>query len=244
MAKRFTDTNKYKKPFVRGLQGAYKLLWDYLYHDCDHAGIWIVDFEIAQLYLGSDVPVNKQDALKFFNDGEIRIIEVENGTKWFIKPFIEFQYGKLNENNRVHSSIIQVLNKIDKGLIRSLQGRKDKDKDKEKDKEEDKEENNFQFSEFYDNEISIDQDPDYLTFVNFLFGKNGIDPKCVKVLSLKDQLTCKQFKKLQEVAKVKNKGLMDTVRQLENKKSINYASVYLTLNNWLKNEFKPTVTKF
>ena len=51
MAKRFTDTNKYKKPFIRGLQGAYKLFWDYLYHDCDHAGIWIVDFEIAQTYL-------------------------------------------------------------------------------------------------------------------------------------------------------------------------------------------------
>jgi hypothetical protein len=140
MAKRFTDTNKYKKPFIRGLQGAYKLLWDYLYHDCDHAGIWIVDFEIAQLYLGQDMPVNKKDALRFFNEGEIRIIEIDKGKKWFIVPFINFQYGELNEQNRVHSSVLMELKKtgVHKGLISSLQGAKDKDKDKDKEMDKDK----------------------------------------------------------------------------------------------------------
>ena len=59
MAKRFTDTEKYRKPFLRGLQGAYKLLWDFLYHDCNHAGIWIKDFEIAQIYIGNDMPINE-----------------------------------------------------------------------------------------------------------------------------------------------------------------------------------------
>jgi hypothetical protein len=138
MAKRFTDTNKYKKPFIRGLQGAYKLLWDYLYHDCDHAGIWIVDFEIAQLYIGNDMPVNKADALKFFNAEEKRIIEIDGGKKWFIKPFIEFQYGILDEANRVHNSVIKELQRhnVNKGLISSLQGAKDKDKDKDKDEDE------------------------------------------------------------------------------------------------------------
>ena len=47
--KRFTDTDKYKKPFIRGLKGAYKLLWDYLYHECDNAGVWIDDFDVAQI---------------------------------------------------------------------------------------------------------------------------------------------------------------------------------------------------
>mgnify|MGYP000901817018 FL=1 len=137
MAKRFTDTNKYKKPFIRGLQGPYKLLWDYLYHDCDHAGIWIVDFEITQLYLGADMPVNKTDALRFFNEGEARVIEFDQGKKWFIISFIQFQYGELNEQNRVHASILSELNKsgINKGLIRSLQRPMDKEEDKDKDKE-------------------------------------------------------------------------------------------------------------
>ena len=135
MAKRFTDTDKYKKPFIRSLQGAYKLLWDYLYHDCNHAGIWIVDFDIAQIYLGKDMEVNKEDALKYFNSGEKRIIEIENNTKWFIPDFIDFQYGNLNPNNNAHSSVINILSKYNlyknKVLISPSQGDKDKDKDKE-----------------------------------------------------------------------------------------------------------------
>jgi len=138
MAKRFTDTDKYKKPFIRGLNGAYKLLWDYLYHDCNHAGIWIVDFDIAQIYLGSDMLVNKEDALKYFNKDEERVIEFEKG-KWFIPSFIDFQYGELNQKNRAHNSVINILSKnnliSNKGLIRGLYDPKDKDKVKDKDKD-------------------------------------------------------------------------------------------------------------
>lgn len=160
MAKRFTDTNKYKKPFVRGLKGAYKLLWDFLYHDCDHAGVWIVDFDIAQLYLGSDMPVNKEDALKFFNSDEERIIVIDGGKKWFIPSFVSFQYGELSDNNRAHTGVINTLKKynlinyteiINKGQRSPLQGDKDKDKDMDKDKEEDKggEKLNISFAFFW-----------------------------------------------------------------------------------------------
>lgn len=143
MSKRFTDTDKYKKPFIRGLQGAYKLFWDYLYHDCDHAGIWIVDFDIAQIYLGKDMIVNKEDSLKYFNSDEIRIIEIDNGKKWFIPSFIKFQYGELSPENRAHNSVIRILKEQKlfddiKGLTRPLQGCKDKDKEKDTDKVKDK----------------------------------------------------------------------------------------------------------
>lgn len=144
MAKRFTDTNKYKKPFIRKLPGAYKLLWDYLYHDCDHAGIWIVDFEIAQLYIGDDMLVNKKEALQYFNDREIRIIEFNHGSKWFIPAFVEFQYGVLNEDNRAHKSVILILQKynllekLNKPLKTPFQGCKDKDKDMDMDMDKDK----------------------------------------------------------------------------------------------------------
>ena len=131
MAKRFTDTNKYKKPFIRGLKGPYKLLWDYLYHDCDHAGIWIPDFEIAQVYLGDDMPVTKEGALECFGNKIIVVSE----DKWFIPSFIEHQYGKLSEDNRAHRSVLIILDKLglinNKGLIRGLEGCKDKDKDKD-----------------------------------------------------------------------------------------------------------------
>lgn len=141
MAKRFTDTNKYKKPFIRGLQGAYKLLWDFLYHDCDHAGIWIVDFEIAQMYVGNDMPISKERAIELFNAGEKRIVEFDGGKKWFIPSFIEFQYGELSEKNRAHGSVLLLLKKnnllnsinSDKGDVSPLQGGKEQDKDKDKD---------------------------------------------------------------------------------------------------------------
>ena len=145
MAKRFTDTNKYKKPFIRSLEAPYKLLWDYLYHDCDHAGIWIVDFDIAQIYIGKDAPVNETDALECFNSVEVKIIEFDNGNKWFIPSFIEFQYGELNELNRAHKSVLSLLKKYgllekeNKALISPFQGAKDKAKDKDKDKDKEKE---------------------------------------------------------------------------------------------------------
>jgi len=134
MAKRFTDTNKYNKQFFRGLPGPYKLLYDYLYHDCDHAGIWIVDFEIAQVYIGKDMPVNETKALELFNNDEQRIYVFKDGARWFIPGFIEFQYGPLNRKNRVHNSIIKILKSygllnIFKGLTSPLDGVKDKEKD-------------------------------------------------------------------------------------------------------------------
>lgn len=138
MAKRFTDTDKYKKAFIRGLQGPYKLLWDYLYHECDHAGIWEVEWDVMQLRLGEDMHVEYHDALAYFNKGKERVVEIQEGKKWLIVPFIEIQYGELSDDNRVHNSVILMLKKYNvyekiKGLIRPLEGCKDKDKDKDKD---------------------------------------------------------------------------------------------------------------
>jgi len=132
MAKRMTDTNKWRKPFIRGLEGSYKLFWFYLLDDCDHAGIWIVDMEVAEIRVGESLNIEK--AKKIFKD---RISIFDNGERWFIPDFVEFQYGELKEVNRAHNSVINTLKKYNllnknKGLIRPLQGAKDKDKDKDK----------------------------------------------------------------------------------------------------------------
>lgn len=141
MSKRFIDTEKYKKPFLRSLKGPYKLLWDYICLTCNHAGVWQVDFEIAQVYLGLDMPVEETVAIQCFNADEERIIVIDAGKKWFIKPFVDFQYGELNPANRVHLSVLSELEKEGieynsiKGLTSPLLGAMDKDKDKAKDKE-------------------------------------------------------------------------------------------------------------
>lgn len=109
MAKRFTDTEKYKKHFVRSLKAPYKLLWDYILCDCNHAGIWIVDFEAARMYLGKDIKLSESAALEAFNKEEKHVIPIDCGDKWFIVGFIEYQYGVLNPKNRVHASVIKML---------------------------------------------------------------------------------------------------------------------------------------
>jgi len=115
MAKRFTDTDKWKKPFIRGLQGAYKLLWLYILDDCDHAGIWQVDFEVARIRIGEQI--DREQAISAFGD---RIEIFNNGSKWFLRDFIDFQYGQLNEKNRMHLSVINILDKNEIGAYKAL----------------------------------------------------------------------------------------------------------------------------
>ena len=105
MAKRFTDTEKWKKPFIRNLKASYKLLWLYVCDDCDHSGIWQVDIEVAEIRIGEKLDGKK--AIELFGD---KIIPLDGGAKWFIPSFIEFQYPSgLNENNKAHIGIIKNL---------------------------------------------------------------------------------------------------------------------------------------
>lgn len=109
MAKRFTDTEKWKKPFIRELTSENKLLWMYIVDDCDIAGLWQVDFEIAEIRLG--IKINRNEVLEIFKD---KIIEIDRGTKWFIPSFIEFQYGsQLSRANNIFKSIDKIMSKYD-----------------------------------------------------------------------------------------------------------------------------------
>lgn len=148
MAKRFTDTDKWNKKFIRNLKAPYKLLWMYICDECNHTGIWDVDIEVAKIKIGERV--TEEAAIEAFGD---KIMVIDNGSKWFIPSFIEFQYGQLSETNRAHSKVISSLQKfgllnddltvkeqisplitINKPLASPLQGAKDKDKEEDKDK--------------------------------------------------------------------------------------------------------------
>lgn len=143
MAKRFIDTDLFKKRFIRGLRGPYKLLWVYLFCECDNAGIWEVDIQAAELYCGQKF--NLDEIRKVFA-GKIHFFNDEG--KAFIPEFIEFQYGEvpLNSKNPAHKSVISKLSKyqlfgvLNKGAVKA-QGspfKGDMDMDKEMDKDKDK----------------------------------------------------------------------------------------------------------
>lgn len=135
MAKRFIDTGFFKDPFVRGLQGAYKGLYIYLFCDCSNGGIWNVELDVARLRCGIPDSETDEKIKKIFSE---KILEIDDGEKWFLKNFVKVQHnGVLKRNNRAHTSAIEELLKFNlieefsegefsvknenKGLIRGLQ---------------------------------------------------------------------------------------------------------------------------
>lgn len=117
---------------MKTLPVEYKLFWLYLLDECDHSGIWHVELDLAEMRLG--IKLSHQKIRGFFTE---RIVEFDNGTKWYLPDFIGFQYGELDMNNRAHKSVADRLLKYNlpakiKGVASPLQGAKDKDKDKDK----------------------------------------------------------------------------------------------------------------
>ena len=107
MPKRFTDTIKWKKRFFRELPSDYKLLWLYILDDCDHAGVWEVDFDAVELRIG--VRFDSKEVLNKFDN---RVIEFRKNEKWFIPDFVKFQYGEeLNMKVKAQWSAIQIIKK-------------------------------------------------------------------------------------------------------------------------------------
>ncbi len=128
MAKRMTDTDKWKKRFVRDLSPQHKLLWFYILDDCNHAGIWEVDIEVASIRVGYELVYDMLP--ESFLD---KIVIFDNGDKWFIPDFIDFQYGELNPNSNVHKSVISLLQRYNlEGYVKGLQTLPNTVQDKDK----------------------------------------------------------------------------------------------------------------
>lgn len=108
MAKRFIDTSYYKSPFVRGLKGSLKGLYLFIICDCDGAGIWVADFEIASMYIGEKVT---KDEFEQHFVKQKKAIDLKNG-KYFFPDFLEHQYPKgLSNHNPAQKNFIAELQK-------------------------------------------------------------------------------------------------------------------------------------
>lgn len=106
MAKRYTDAKKWSHPWFRNLPLKAKIVWLYLLDDCDHAGVWIVDYEIASMRVG--FAFSEEDLIKWF---DFKLYWLDR-SRLFVRGFIEFQQGdRLNPANRCHRSILDILSK-------------------------------------------------------------------------------------------------------------------------------------
>ena len=107
MAKRFTETTKWNEDWFLDLNSEHKLFWIYICDNCDHAGIFKPNKRLFELLIGKKI--NVSEFISVVNEDKVRLLELNNG-RWYLTGFISFQYGgKLNENNRVHKSILALL---------------------------------------------------------------------------------------------------------------------------------------
>ena len=105
MAKRFVDTSLWKRKWYRCLPPKMKLFYFYMITNCDHAGMYDVDLELAEFQIG--MPVKQKDIDEHLKD-HIKVIKDD---KWWVMAFPSYQYGELNPNVKAHASVIKILEK-------------------------------------------------------------------------------------------------------------------------------------
>jgi hypothetical protein len=88
MAKRWTDTDKWKDDWYIQLSNDDKVVWQWLLDNCNHAGI--CKRSIGLLNLMCKVTYKEDEILEKM-DGRVFIV----GNSWFIPKFLKFQYSSL-----------------------------------------------------------------------------------------------------------------------------------------------------
>lgn len=111
MAKRFIEQNFFKDPFVRGLPSPLRGFYIYLILECNNGGLWDVEIDVARLRCGIPDSITDEQIIDCFSD---KIIQLDNGQKWFIKNFLKVQHkGEMNIKNKAHKNFISELQKYD-----------------------------------------------------------------------------------------------------------------------------------
>lgn len=133
MAKRFTDSEKWRDEWFGSLSNDYRIVWLYLVDNCSHAGIWKKDFRGLNFNCNTSL---SEDQFKEIFAGRV----VDCGNFFFIPKFIKFQYPKGLDSKK--PAIVSVANELQKNnllpIIKKQLGNdyliiKDKDKVKDKD---------------------------------------------------------------------------------------------------------------
>lgn len=144
MSKRLTDTEKWNDDWYLGLDNDYRIVWQWLLDNCNHAGICKRNIKLLNVMCNTDI-----SEAQLIEKMEDRV--VVNGNDWFIPKFLKFQYADLQSNRPVIISVRKELLKkkyhllvpqsfgeeyiiIPESLSNDYSIIKDKSKDKSKDK--------------------------------------------------------------------------------------------------------------
>ena len=105
MSKRMTDTEKWKDEWYLSLNNDYRILWQYILDNCNHAGVFKKSFELMNFCCKTKI--SEEDVKTVFN-GRLK----DCGNFYFIPRFITFQYGDLRSNRPVIISVIKELERL------------------------------------------------------------------------------------------------------------------------------------
>lgn len=120
MAKRLTDSEKWNDPWFHKLPPELKLFWIYLVDNCDHAGLWKANPDLAEFQTGVTI-VWGEGAGRVPKELEERV--VPKGDYWFIPKFLKFQYGEsLNKGDAVSGALEKIRNKGFSDSLQTLMG--------------------------------------------------------------------------------------------------------------------------
>jgi hypothetical protein len=148
MAKRFTDTEKWKDDWYISLSNDNRIIWQWLLDNCTHSGL--CKRSIGLLNMMCRTSYTEDQIIEIMTD---RIII--HGSNWFIPKFIKFQYSTLLSAKPAILSVVRDIFEynlkamipesfgndyiiIEKSFENHCKMIKDKVKDKDKDKVKDK----------------------------------------------------------------------------------------------------------
>lgn len=147
MAKRLTDTEKWNDDWFLSLSNDYRMIWQWLIDNCNHAGVCKRNIRLMNFMCNCQV---NEDELIDKMSGRVLIVN----DNWFIPKFLKFQYSTLKSQKPVIVSVVKELIKggyhkfipesfgndyiiIEELLNNDYSIIKDKYKDKDKDKDKD-----------------------------------------------------------------------------------------------------------
>jgi len=102
MSKRFTDTEKWKDDWFLSLSNDYRIIWQWLLDNCNHAGICKPSINLLNMMCNTKI--SDEVLFEVFKD---RLLNFN--TFWFIPKFLKFQYGSLNTKKPAVISVVKEL---------------------------------------------------------------------------------------------------------------------------------------
>jgi uncharacterized phage protein (TIGR02220 family) len=112
MAKRFVESRIFDDVWFQELSAEWKLLWWYLLCKCDEAGMWKVNYKLAEFQIGKKINWDKTNQMINKNKERIKFYP----EFWVLADFVIFQYGEkaYTSENPFHKKIRQMLDRVSK----------------------------------------------------------------------------------------------------------------------------------